>query len=398
MQRLDGRSQGSHDKGPMVSISPRCRELAEFLSSKGEPAWRLKQILTGIYKNHRTEWYDIEAIPTGLKWHLKGRFGKFINSFQPGKVAEGDFAQKVLLRSRRDDTRVEAVSLQFRTHRSLCISSQVGCAFQCAFCATGRVGLKRQLDADEISDQVLYFLQKGQKVDGISFMGMGEPLANPRLFDALRVLTAPELYGISARRLNVSTVGVIPGILKLTEEFPQVNLAFSLHSPFSEERNQLVPLNRMYSFQQIFEVLDNRIKRTGRRVWICYLLLQGVNDTVEHARALVHLLKQRPVETRYLYHVNLLPYNVGRAVPDHFIRAEQTVIEPFQQVLQQNSISCSYRNSFGHGIDAACGQLFAEYEDVSATKKAPLVRPTSKVLSATPLREREAQPSPALTG
>merc|ERR1712007_368368 len=116
------------------------------------------------------------GIPNGLKWRLKDRFGKYILSFAPANSVEGDFAKKVLLRSFKDEARIEAVSLQFRTHQSLCISSQVGCAFQCAFCATGRVGLKRQLDADEIVDQVLTFLQRGQKVDGVSMMGMGEPL------------------------------------------------------------------------------------------------------------------------------------------------------------------------------------------------------------------------------
>ncbi|CAE8622068.1 unnamed protein product, partial [Polarella glacialis] len=106
---------------------------------------------------------------------------------------------------------------------------------------------------------------RGQKVDGISLMGMGEPLGNPKVFDALRILSSPELFGFSTRRLNVSTVGVIPGIVKLTKEFPQVNLAFSLHSPFTEERNRLVPLNRMFPMKDVFDVLDERIRTTGRR-------------------------------------------------------------------------------------------------------------------------------------
>merc|ERR1712187_335458 len=150
---------------------------------------------------------------------------------------------------------------------------------------------------------------------GISFMGMGEPLANPKIFDALRVLTSPELYGFSSRRMHVYTVGVIPGILKLTEELPQVNLAFSLHSPFPEERNKFVPATRMFPLDQVLEALDQRIRKTGRRVWICYLLLQGKNDTPDHARALVQLLRDRPSETRYLYHVNLRPYNFGQTTP-----------------------------------------------------------------------------------
>ncbi|CAK0788489.1 unnamed protein product, partial [Prorocentrum cordatum] len=301
-----------------VSVSPRCQALSQFLSSRGEPPWRLKQILHGIYKDPKWKWHAIDGLPSGLRWRLKDEFGKYISTFKLGPKVEGDFAQKVLLHARKDDARVEAVSLQFRTHRSLCISSQVGCAFKCGFCATGKVGLKRQLDADEICDQVLYFMQRDQKIDSVSLMGMGEPLANPKVFDALNIMTSQELLGMSARRINVSTVGVIPGILKLTEEFPQVNLAFSLHSPFTEERNRLVPLNRMYPMREVFEVMDRRIRKTGRRVWICYLLLRGQNDTPEHAKALVQLMKERPSEVRYLYHVNLLPYNTGRAVPEDF--------------------------------------------------------------------------------
>eukprot|EP00930_Biecheleria_cincta_P061163 TRINITY_DN46724_c0_g1_i1.p1 TRINITY_DN46724_c0_g1~~TRINITY_DN46724_c0_g1_i1.p1 ORF type:complete len:369 (-),score=34.33 TRINITY_DN46724_c0_g1_i1:110-1216(-) len=354
----------------MASVSPRCRALAEFLSSRGEPSWRLQQVLHGIYKAYRPKWHAIEGLPKGLRWRLKDQFGKYTSSFQPDSLTEGDFAQKLLLKSFRDEAKVEAVSLQFKTHRSLCISSQVGCAFQCAFCATGKVGFKRQLDADEIADQVLHFLQRGQQVDGVSLMGMGEPLGNPRVFDALRILSSQELFGLSSRRLNVSTVGVIPGILKLTEEFPQVNLAFSLHSPFTEERNRLVPLNRMFPMGDVFDVLDQRIRTTGRRIWICYLLLQGQNDTMEHARALAKMVRERPVETRYLYHVNLLPYNVGRAVPDNFCRVGPEGVEHFQKVLQQNRVSSSFRNSFGHSIDAACGQLFADYEAVAARAKA----------------------------
>eukprot|EP00931_Biecheleriopsis_adriatica_P117011 TRINITY_DN92577_c0_g1_i1.p1 TRINITY_DN92577_c0_g1~~TRINITY_DN92577_c0_g1_i1.p1 ORF type:complete len:384 (-),score=58.41 TRINITY_DN92577_c0_g1_i1:91-1242(-) len=350
----------------MASVSPRVRALTEFLSSRGEPSWRLQQVLHGVYKAYRPKWHAIDGLPQGLRWRLKDQFGKYVSSFRPEAVSEGDFAQKLLLKSHRDEARVEAVSLQFRTHRSLCISSQVGCAFQCAFCATGKVGLKRQMDADEIADQVLHFLQRGQKVDGVSLMGMGEPLGNPRVFDALRILSAPELFGMSSRRLNVSTVGVIPGIVKLTKDFPQVNLAFSLHSPFTEERNRLVPLNRMFPMKEVFEVLDQRIRSTGRRIWICYLILQGQNDSEDHARALAQLVRERPVETRYLYHINLLPYNVGRNVPESFCRAGHDGVEIFQRILQQNRVSCSYRNSFGHSIDAACGQLFAGYEEVAA--------------------------------
>lgn len=206
--------------------------------------------------------------------------------------------------------------------------------------------------------------------------------------------------GLSMRRLNVSTVGVVPGILKLTEDFPQVNLAFSLHSPFLEERSRLVPLNRMYPLGQVFDALDQRILKTGRRVWISYLLLQDRNDTTEHAHALAHLIKGRPAETRYLYHVNLLPYNVGRSVSEGFSRSLSPAVEEFQSVLQRNGVSSSFRNSFGHGIDAACGQLFAEYSDTGSAGAVapPLLRPNSAALSAEPPRAQEIVRSNANAG
>ncbi|CAK9038366.1 Ribosomal RNA large subunit methyltransferase Cfr (23S rRNA (adenine(2503)-C(8))-methyltransferase) (23S rRNA m8A2503 methyltransferase) [Durusdinium trenchii] len=198
----------------------------------------------------------------------------------------------------------------------------------------------------------------------------GEPLGNPKIFDALRILNAKELFGMSYRRLNISTVGVIPGIRKLTEDFPQVNLAFSLHSPFTEERNKLVPLNKMFPMGEVFDALDQHIRSTGRRIWICYLLLDGINDSADHARALAQMIRDRPVETRYLYHVNLLPYNVGRAVPEHFNRLGIEGTENFQRILQEHRVTSSYRNSFGHGIDAACGQLFAGYEEARSSRGA----------------------------
>merc|ERR1719291_552485 len=139
--------------------------------------------------------------------------------------------------------------------------------------------------------------------------------------------------------MNISTVGVIPGILKLTEDFPQVNLNFLLHSPFTEEWNRLAPLNRMFPMRDVLDVLDQRIKRTGRRVWVSYLLLQGQNDTLEHAKALVQLLKERPAEVRYLYHVNLLPSVSGES--DTRTRAPE--VDAFQAALQDGHVSCSYR-------------------------------------------------------
>nr|CEL66407.1 TPA: Ribosomal RNA large subunit methyltransferase Cfr [Neospora caninum Liverpool] len=190
-------------------------------------------------KRHREESRDRQA--TGEGTGRRGSTASFL-SLEALQESTDKHARKVLFRCRPDDARVEAVALAFPNHVSLCISSQAGCAFNCSFCSVGKSGFLRQLSADEITDQVLFFLRQGIKIDSVSLMGMGEPLANPKVFDALRILTDPLLFNFSARKLAVSTLGVLPGIKKLTEEHPQVNLAFSLHSPFPEERNLLVSL------------------------------------------------------------------------------------------------------------------------------------------------------------
>ncbi|CEM07912.1 unnamed protein product [Vitrella brassicaformis CCMP3155] len=344
-----------------LQCSPRLRQVAEVVDQLGFEAYRTRQILELAYKSHYSDFMHMKVLPRKLRYALTSHFSGPFLSLKPVKEVKGDFAHKVLFEC-RDGVRIEAVSLDFHSHRSLCISSQAGCAFSCSFCATGKIGLKRQLTADEITDQVLYFMHLGQKVDTVSFMGMGEPLANPKVFDALKLLTDPDVFNFSSRRLNVSTIGILPGIEKLTREHPQVNLVFSLHSPFPEERNVLVPTNRIYPFQDSFALLDRRIEKTGRRIWIAYLMLKGRTDTHEHADSLVQLIKERPFNVQHLYHVNLLPYNTARGVDGGFERLEENAVEKFARTLSQKGISWSYRNSFGAAIDAACGQLHGMYE------------------------------------
>jgi 23S rRNA (adenine-C8)-methyltransferase len=218
-------------------------------------------------------------------------------------------ARKALfqLRSTRSADRVEAVHMQFAGGAtSVCISSQVGCALGCSFCATGAIGLRRQMSADEITDQVLFFRRQpvsdalatsssaSSPVDSVSFMGMGEALQNPRLFDALDILMEPSLFGMSARRLSVSTVGVIPGIQRLTQQYPQVNLAFSLHSPFDEQRSILVPANRTYPLADCLRALEAHAGQTRRKIFLAYLVLEGVNDSPAHADGIHRLIQAFP--------------------------------------------------------------------------------------------------------
>jgi adenine C2-methylase RlmN of 23S rRNA A2503 and tRNA A37 len=191
-------------------------------------------------------------------------------------------------------------------------------------------------------------------------MGMGEPLANPKVFDAIAAITNPNQFNVSNSRVNLSTIGIIPGLVKLTERHPNINVTFSLHSPFPEQRVKLMPIEKVYPSKSVFEYLDERIRRTKNRVWVAYLLLDGINDSPNHARAIVDIIKSRPLEVRYLYHINLLPYNTARSVPGDLKRVSDIAV--FKRIIDNAGISNSYRNSFGRGIDAACGQLYADYE------------------------------------
>ena len=349
---------------PPKLYGDRINQIVNFLSAQGESPRVAKQILHWIYRRGITRFDDMNELCNATRSKLVDKFGECASSLSVGTIKEGDSAAKCLLTCKIDGAKVEAVSLGFKKHKSLCISSQVGCAFGCAFCATGKVGFRRQLSSSEISDQVL--LLKTDAVS-VSFMGMGEPLGNPKVFDAISAIINPEQLGVSASRVNISTIGIIPAIAKLTEVHPRVNLTYSLHSPFPEQRLELMPIERVYPFKAVFDQLDHRIRVTNNRIWIAYLLLEGVNDSVDHARALVDLIKQRPSEILYLYHINLLPYNEAKNVPDKMKRVSN--INDFKRILDKNGISNSYRNSFGRGIDAACGQLYAEYESATVSHK-----------------------------
>ncbi|CDR97338.1 radical SAM domain containing protein, putative [Babesia bigemina] len=340
--------------------SARYAGICDVLRRSHAPRYRASQILRSVYQTKVPSYLDMLHIPRQLRENLHEHFDGSLLSLKACSTHKSDRACKILFEY-RDGSKVEAVLLSFPTHKSLCISSQVGCAYACSFCATGRIGLKRNLSVDEITDQVLYFQQLGHEIDSISFMGMGEPLSNPNVFRAMRVLSDRQLFGTSSRRINISTVGILPGIKKLNRDHPKVNLAFSMHSPFTDQRNKLVPANNVYPFQEVFGLLDERIRLTGKRVWVSYVLMKGENDTVAHAEELVKLIKKRPEELQYLYHVNLIPYNTARSI-GVYERTEETDIDKFKGVLKKSKISYSFRNHFGQSIDAACGQLFADYD------------------------------------
>ncbi|WP_028550769.1 Cfr family 23S rRNA (adenine(2503)-C(8))-methyltransferase [Paenibacillus sp. UNC451MF] len=322
-----------------------------------QPKYRFLQITDAIFKQRIGEYDRMTILPKGLRKELIKKLGETVLNISPVMQKTSKQVNKVLF-SIEGGERIEAVQLSYeRGWKSYCISSQNGCGYGCRFCATGTIGLKRNLTADEISDQLLYFHLNGQSLDSISFMGMGEALANPHLFDALAILTDPRIFGLGHRRITVSTIGILPGMGRLMKEFPQVNLTFSLHSPFDEQRSVLMPVNKRFPLHDVLNMLDNYIRGTGRKVYIAYILLRDQNDSNEHAEAVAALLKDRgPWE--HLYHVNLIPYNTTDVTPESYQQSDRERVKMFVRILKSKGINVTVRTQFGTDIDAACGQLY----------------------------------------
>lgn len=181
------------------------------------------------------------------------------------------------------------------------------------------------------------------------------------VFEALSILTNPDLFGLSQRRITLSTIGMIPGIRRMTKDYPQVNLAYSLHSPFEDQRNELMPINKKYPLHDVIKVLDSHIQHTGRKVFIAYILLNQINDSMKHAEALANLLQGRDT-CSHLYHVDLIPYNYTDKTEQHFTPSSYHQVQRFQKKLRDNGIEVTVRAQFGSRVNAACGQLYVDTE------------------------------------
>jgi 23S rRNA (adenine2503-C2)-methyltransferase len=252
-----------------------------------------------------------------------------------------------------DGNLIEAVLMRHDgLRRTVCVSSQAGCPMRCTFCATGTMGLKRNLTADEIVDQVMHFERllnvAGERVTNVVLMGMGEPMHNyDAVMTALRELNDPKGLAIGSRHLSISTCGIVPGILKMADEPLQVNLAISLHAPNDELRTSIMPVNNAYPLAKLLAAVDTYIAKTNRKVMFEYLLIDGVNDTPEVAEQLAQIMR------RPLYHVNLIKYHDTGA----FKSSPREQRSTFMDMLIKRGVSVTHRISFGEDIDAACGQL-----------------------------------------
>ncbi len=328
-------------------------ELGEDLAGWGEPSFRARQVWTGVWRRLSADWGEMTDLPLSLRNRLEKRFT--IGSLAPRRkeADPGEATEKVLL-GLPDGEAIEAVLMREEDRRTVCVSTQVGCPVGCPFCATGLAGCARNLSAGEIAGQVLYFARRlreeDERVTHVVVMGMGEPFLNyEATLKAIRSLNHPRGFALGARKFTISTVGVVPGILLLSREGLQVNLAISLHAPDDALRRELVPLGKRWPIGEILDAADLYARTTGRRVSYEYVLLARVNDSLDQARALARLLQTR------LAHVNLIPFNPAPGLP--FARPEEEEVDAFRREILACGVDATVRRSRGARIQAGCGQL-----------------------------------------
>lgn len=327
-------------------------QLRDWLAQRHLPAYRAAQIRRWLFAERADGFDQMTDLARPLRSQLAEAFAIWTTQVAAHRKA-ADGAEKLLLEL-SDGHRVECVLLRDdKDHRTACISTQVGCAMGCVFCASGLDGVARNLTTGEIVEQLLRLqrlLPEGERLTHIVVMGMGEPLANlDRLLPALETANRADGLGIGARRITISTVGLVPGIRRLADLHCQYHLAVSLHAPNDELRNRIVPTNRKIGVGKILEAADEYFAKTGRRVTFEYVLLADLNDQPEHARQLAALLKGRPAL------VNLIPYNPVAGLPYRTPKPAATA--RFVEILERGGLSVAIRYRKGDRIDAACGQL-----------------------------------------
>jgi 23S rRNA (adenine2503-C2)-methyltransferase len=353
-------------------------ELQNLLQSWGEPTYRAKQVWSWLYQKLAASFDEMSELPKALREKLA--LETVIGRLSPrAEQRSSDGQTRKLLFVLPDGAQVESVLMGYKRRRTTCISTQAGCAMNCSFCATGQGGFQRNLTSGEIIEQVLFFARelaisnpqhlhrtspqgspRGKvqvsPISNIVFMGMGEPFANyDHVMAAIRQLNDPQGFNFGARRMTVSTVGLVQGIHKLATEDIQINLAVSLHAATDELRNQLVPINQRYPLDVLMPAVHEYIQRTHRRVSFEWALIEGVNDTPEQARALAKLIKGM------LCHVNLIPLNPTSGYPGAASTRER--IAAFRAVLETSGIPNTLRLRRGIDIQAGCGQLKAAATD-----------------------------------
>lgn len=344
--------RGSLYNGRMQSLlDPNPAPLKQWLTDHGYPAYRTAQIRKWLYERRAKDFGDMTDLPKKLREELAADWQLWTaNVVKHQKSTDG--TEKLLLEL-PGGGRIECVLLRDGDRRSICISSQVGCAMGCVFCASGLDGVDRNLTAAEVVEQMLLLqrlLPADERLSHIVVMGMGEPLANlDNVLAALDVASDDDGLGISHRRITISTVGLPKPLLQLCERNARYHLAVSLHAPNDELRNQIVPVNKNIGLAEIIAAADRYFEVSGRRLTFEYVLLAGINDQPQHAKQLVSLLAKRTAL------LNVIPYNPVAGLP--YQTPSASAVNRFRDILLEGGINIKFRQRKGAEIDAACGQL-----------------------------------------
>jgi 23S rRNA (adenine2503-C2)-methyltransferase len=335
--------------------------LSARMAEWGEPAFRARQVYEGLWR--RAVRYDrMPNLPKALRERLAAEL-PFAVEVLLEREADRGATRKALLRLGGSHV-IETVVMGYRDRVTVCVSSQVGCAMDCGFCATGQMGLFANLTAGEIAAQVVW--AKGaaerlpettpRRLTNVVFMGMGEPMANYRATsDAIARLLDPAGMDLGARHVTVSTVGLVPGIRRLAADHPQVGLAVSLHAASDELRDALVPVNRLWPLAELEEAIDEWRARTGRRPSIEWAMIRDVNDGDDQARLLAGLAR------RLHAHINLIPLNPTAGSPAQ--PSTRKRLDAFVRTLRARGANVTVRDTRGREIEAACGQLRTAYDE-----------------------------------
>lgn len=340
-------------------------ELTDIITSFGEPKFRAKQVYEQIYKKLAGSFDEMTDLPKKLREKLNDTIEFSRLTTHTSLLSSDGHTRKILFdlpgKTPAITNQVETVLMGYHTRRTACISTQAGCALGCTFCATGQGGLQRNISSGEIVEQVLFYdrelNKKDEKLTNLVFMGMGEPFANyNEVMKAVDTLTNPNGFNFGARRITISTVGLVPMIEKFADENRQVNLAVSLHAATDELRETMLPVNKRYDIKELMQACRYYINKTNRRISFEWALIDDVNDTREQAEAFVKLAKGM------LCHVNFIPLNPTRGYGGH--ESTKSNIKHFQEILDNAGIPNTLRIRRGIDINAGCGQLKQEADSI----------------------------------
>lgn len=324
-------------------------ELQNLFAEKGIQNFRAKQIINWIYQKNCYDFSKMSNLSKDFRVSLRKDYSIRLPELRDKQVSALDGTRKYLW-VLDDSELIESVLLIHPKRVTACISTQVGCKLDCAFCATGKGGFTRNLKVSEIIGQILSMEKDfGEKITNVVFMGMGEPMLNYNsVKKSIEMINSKDMLNISKRRIAVSTAGIIPGIENMAEDFPEVVLSISLHAPDNSVREKLMPVNNLFSFPELIQAIKAYNEKTSKRVTIEYILIKDVNDSRNDARTLAKNLKQLKVN------INLIPIN---PVEGDFERPSEKHINDFKEILEKNGFETVLRHEKGTDISGACGQL-----------------------------------------